>query len=96
MIFRSVRNPTVHRHRAPWTESKPVLAAAHRHGPPPNAMDRHAEVVELWWAQSECQITFGGSHTLSHSPTQLSARRRVNVLRAIPRDETSLENRSVA
>ena len=47
MIFRSVRNPTVHRHRAPWAESKRFLEGTDRGGPPPTAVDRHAEVVEL-------------------------------------------------
>src|SRR5215212_10818000 len=43
--------PAVNRHRPPWAESKRLLEAAHRRGPPPNAMDRHAVVVGLWWAQ---------------------------------------------
>jgi hypothetical protein len=56
MIFReSVPKTTAHRHRPPWAESKRLLEAAHRHGPSPNAVDRHAEVVQLWWAQSECR-----------------------------------------
>jgi hypothetical protein len=51
MIFRFVLKPAVNRHRPPWAESKRLLEAAHRRGPPPNAMDRHAVVVGSWWAQ---------------------------------------------
>ena len=51
MIFRSVPKPTVHRHRAPWAESKRFLEVADRRGPPGSAVGRHAEVVGLWWAQ---------------------------------------------
>jgi hypothetical protein len=51
MIFRFVPKPTVNPRRVPRAESKRFLQVADRRGPPPNAMDRHAEVVELWWAQ---------------------------------------------
>ena len=48
MVFRFVPKPSVHTHRAPWAESKRFSEIADRRGPPPTAMDRHAEVVELW------------------------------------------------
>ncbi len=48
MIFRSVRNPTVHRHRERWAEPKRFLEVAVRRKPPPNAVNRHAVVVALW------------------------------------------------
>jgi hypothetical protein len=51
MIFRSVPKPTVHRHRAPWAESKRVLEITDRREPPLDAVNRHAVVVGLWWAQ---------------------------------------------
>jgi hypothetical protein len=50
MIFRSVQNPTVHYHRAPWAVSKRFSEIPDRREPPPNAMDRHPVVVALWWA----------------------------------------------
>ena len=54
MIFRSVPKPAVNHYRAPWAESKRFLEGTDRGGPPPSAVDRHADVVQLWWAQSEC------------------------------------------
>jgi hypothetical protein len=48
MIFRSVPNPTVHRHRALWAESKRFLEGTNRRRPPLNAVGRHAVVVGLW------------------------------------------------
>ena len=51
-----------------------------RRGPPPNAVSSHADVVELWWAQSECRIDFGTLLALIHSPIQFLARQRINVL----------------
>jgi hypothetical protein len=51
MIFRSVRDPTVNRHRAPWAVSKRFLEGTDNRGPPPNSAGRHAVVVGLGWAQ---------------------------------------------
>jgi hypothetical protein len=49
MIFRSVRDPTVTRHRARRAVSKRFLEVTARREPPPNAVSRHAVVVGLWW-----------------------------------------------
>jgi hypothetical protein len=51
MIFRSVPKPTVNRHRARWAVSKRFLEDTDPREPPPNAVNRHAVVVALWWAQ---------------------------------------------
>ena len=48
MIFRFVLKPTVHRHRAPWAESKRFLEVADPREPSANAVDRHTVVVGLW------------------------------------------------
>jgi hypothetical protein len=51
MILRSVRKATVNRHWATWAESKRFFAILDRREPPPNAVNRHAVVVGLWWVQ---------------------------------------------
>jgi hypothetical protein len=51
MVFRSVPKPVVHRHKPPWAESKRFLEVTYRREPLPNAVDRHAVVVGLWWTQ---------------------------------------------
>lgn len=50
MIFRSVPKRAVHRHLASWAESKRFSEVTDRIEPSANAMDRHAVVVQLWWA----------------------------------------------
>jgi hypothetical protein len=51
MIFRSVRKPTVHRHRGRWAVSKRFLEVIDPRETPPNAVNRPGVVVALWWAQ---------------------------------------------
>jgi hypothetical protein len=47
MIFRSVPDPTVHRHGAPWAVSKRFVEVTDPREPPPNAGNRHGVVVAL-------------------------------------------------
>ena len=51
MIFRSVPKPAVHRHRSSWAVPKRFLEVTNPREPSPNAVDRHAGVVGLWWTQ---------------------------------------------
>jgi hypothetical protein len=66
MIFRFVPKPTVHRHRARWAVfSKRFLEGTDRREPLWNAMNHRADVVQLWWAQSECPtVCFPRLHVL--------------------------------
>jgi hypothetical protein len=49
MIFSSVPKPAVHLRRKPRAASRRFLEVAVRRKQPPNAVDCHAVVVELWW-----------------------------------------------
>jgi hypothetical protein len=49
MIFCSVPKPAVHLRRRPRAASRRFLQVAVRRKQPPNAVDCHAIVVELWW-----------------------------------------------
>jgi hypothetical protein len=51
MIFRSVRDPAINCHRAPWTVSKRFVEVTYHREPPPNAGNRPGVVVALWWPQ---------------------------------------------
>jgi hypothetical protein len=50
MIFRSVPNPAVRRHRGRRAVSNRFAEVAVRRKPSPNVRNRHRIVVGLWWA----------------------------------------------
>jgi hypothetical protein len=92
MIFRSVPDPTIHRHRTPQAESKRFLEVTDIREPPGNAVGRHAVVVQLWWTQRVPDGLLGRYSLLFTLLSNFLARWRVNVLR----DETKFESRFAA
>ena len=55
MIFRSVPKPAVHLRRKPRAASRRFLGVAVHRKQPPNAVDRHAVVVRLWWDSAKLE-----------------------------------------